>query len=96
MKFSILILSLFVVLGSSCHTMHLRNGNTYNSNYQTSEMHHIVALRLVEISDPVSPSKVCDKSWDSIRTRTGPLQVFIGLFVGGIYNPEQVSIACRN
>ncbi len=85
----------FLVLSSACHTMNLNNGAQTSQNFESTEFHHIVALRLAEISSPVVPSKICDNKWQTVRTRTGPVQVLVGMFVGGIYNPEEVSVSCQ-
>ncbi|MCX7674324.1 MAG: hypothetical protein N2Z70_00665 [Bdellovibrionaceae bacterium] len=81
---------------TSCHTIHLRNGNNANTKYEYENFHHIGIFSLVEFSDPVVPQRICRGSWDSVRTRTGPLQILVRLvpYVSSFYSPEEVAIAC--
>ncbi|MDW8189885.1 MAG: hypothetical protein RMK80_02815 [Pseudobdellovibrionaceae bacterium] len=91
---NVLLGLLFLIL-SSCHTIHLKNGKTYNKQYDTADFHHIFVLGFVEFSDPVVPQNMCPNGWDSVRTRTGPLQILVGAFTGPIYSPREVSVACK-
>lgn len=66
--------------------------------FQTDDWHHIGILRLVEFSDSVALDRKCaGKQWESVQTRTGPLQVLVHLipYVNIFYAPEQVRVACK-
>lgn len=91
---STIIVFLALVTSSSCHTIHLRNGKRSSFKYEYDSFHHIGIFSLVEFSDPVVPQKICRGSWDSIRTRTGPLQALVKFFANPFYSPEEVAISC--
>ncbi len=92
---SILYLIVLCFSLTACHTFNLNKGPDVHPRYETENFHHIGILKLVEFSEPVDPRKSCDGDWNSVETRTGPIQVLIGLIVGGFYNPEEVKVSCK-
>jgi hypothetical protein len=86
---------------SACQTIHLRNGKNSNVAYEEEAFHHIAVAGLIEVSDPVVPNAQCPKGWDSVRTRTGPVQILVNVVLnattnlGWLYSPEGVAVACK-
>jgi len=94
-----LILMTALLLGTSaCNTIILKNGADASTAMNFEQWHHIGIIRLVEYSKPVDLNQVCSgKGWNSVQTRTGPLQVLIGIlpYVSTFYTPEEVQISCK-
>lgn len=95
-----LILLAAILLGTSaCNTIIIKNGANASTAMTHEEWHHIGILGLVEYSKPVDLNETCNgKGWNSVQTRTGPLQVLIGAlpYVSTFYTPEEVQISCKN
>ncbi|PWU12882.1 MAG: hypothetical protein C5B49_15525 [Bdellovibrio sp.] len=90
-----LIFFCLLLLTAGCSTVNFIEGSQAKMTYEQESWHHIGVLRLIEFSTPVNLQAACSNGWSAVRTRTGPLQVLVGLIAGGIYNPEEVSISCR-
>jgi hypothetical protein len=92
-----IILTSFIVLAlSGCSTIHFDNGASSAETFRTEDWHHIGAISLVEFSSPVNTTEKCEgKAWTTVRTRKGPLQVLVGLVTGILYDPIEVSVACK-
>ena len=79
-----------------CSTIHFTRNQNKNSGYEYTKWHHIVALGLLELSNPVDLKKMCSEEggWSSVKVDTGFAQGFVGGYSGVLYSPERVEIAC--
>lgn len=96
---NLIALTALMLLSSACHTIVIRNGADASTAMNREQWHHISIIRLVEYSKPVDLYEICDgKGWNSVQTRSGPLQVLIKLipYVSTFYTPEEVQISCKN
>lgn len=98
MRYLALIL---IVILSGCTTIHFDNGNVDNGGSEVinEQWHHIMALDLYELSDPVSLEQSCkENSWSSVKTELtflNGLASFGGNLLAPIWYPKTVTVHCE-
>ena len=67
-----------------------------SENLENSEWHHDGIIRLVEFSEPVDLNNRCEgKDFSSVRVEKTFIQGLVGAISYGLYDPWDVSYACR-
>lgn len=98
MKYFALVLASFAM--SACTTIHFDNGEVDTSKQpKVEKWHHIVALDLVEVSDPVDPEAICEgEQWSSVQTEktflNGLASSAVNVFIP-LWYPKTVEVTCR-
>lgn len=98
MKHLTLLLAAFTL--SACTTIHFDNGEVDPATQpKVEKWHHIVALDLVEVSDPVDPEAVCEGGeWAGVKTEKTFLNGLAGSAVNffvPLWYPKTASVTCR-
>jgi hypothetical protein len=74
--------------------MHFVNGPMIGDTVKREQWHHVMALGLIEVSEPFNLSYYCDnKEWEKV---TVSVTVPNGLAnVAAVYNPWTIDYECR-
>lgn len=81
---------------SGCSTIYFHNDSKARKQVEYEEWHHVVALRLAEVSAPVDLGDRCGSGsgWETVKVEQNFVQGLISGVTSGLYDPWGVSYAC--
>jgi hypothetical protein len=96
MKFlySVFLALSFVLSTSGCAPMHFVNGPMIGDTVKREHWHHVMALGLIEVSEPFNLSYYCDnKEWEKVTVLIKAPNLLAN--VAAVYNPWSIDYECR-
>lgn len=81
---------------SGCYRTTVRSGQPPGDGTVTSEeqWHHGFLLGLVEEDGGIDLSRRCPNGWAEVRSKLGPLQLFLTAVTVGVYAPQTITVVC--